>query len=111
LEHTANDGKTYKTKFYNLDAILSVGYRVNSINATIFRKWANGVLKDYMLKGMAIHKRIEHLEQHAIMTDQMLVETRKQLDFFVESSLPKKEGIFYNGQIFDAYVFVIKLIK
>jgi prophage maintenance system killer protein len=64
LEHTANDGKTYQTKFYNLDAILSVGYRVNSKNATQFRIWANKVLKDYIIKGYAINQyaKIEQLE-------------------------------------------------
>ena len=51
LEHTASDSKIYQTRFYNLDAILSVGYRVNSINATMFRKWANNVFKEYLLKG------------------------------------------------------------
>ena len=63
LEHTASDGKTYQTQFYNLDAILSVGYRVNSINATMFRKWANNVLKDYLLKGYSVNQRFERLEQ------------------------------------------------
>ena len=62
MEHTANDGKIYHTKFYNLDAILSVGYRVNSIHATQFRIWANRIIKDYLLKGYAIHQRIERLE-------------------------------------------------
>ncbi len=63
LEYTAADGKTYRTKFYNLDAILSVGYRVNCINATMFRKWANNVLKDYLLKGYSVNQRFERLEQ------------------------------------------------
>ncbi len=63
LELTAADGKTYKTKTYNLDAILSVGYRVNSKNATLFRQWANKVLKDYLLRGYAINRRLERLEK------------------------------------------------
>ena len=61
LEYTATDGKSYKTKFYNLDAILSVGYRVNSKNATLFRQWANKVLKDYLMKGYAVSQRFERL--------------------------------------------------
>ena len=61
LEYTATDGKSYKTKFYNLDAILSVGYRVNSKNATRFRQWANNVLKDYLIKGYAVSRRFERL--------------------------------------------------
>ena len=58
LEHTASDGKVYRTQFYNLDAIISVGYRVNSINATAFRKWATGVLKDYLLKGYSVNQQL-----------------------------------------------------
>jgi len=57
LEHTAGDGKKYQAKYYNLDAILSIGYRVNSGNATRFRIWANSILKDYLVKGYAINKR------------------------------------------------------
>lgn len=104
LEYTAGDGKVYKTKFYNLDAILSVGYRVNSINATMFRKWANQVLKDYLLRGYAINQRVARLEEKVAEHD-------KQIDFFVRTSLPPAEGVFYDGQIFDAYVFVSDLIK
>ena len=64
LEHMGNDGKQrYTTKYYNLDAILSIGYRVNSKNATLFRKWANSVLKDYLLKGYSINKRLSELER------------------------------------------------
>ena len=58
LEHTASDGKVYRTQFYNLDAIISVGYRVNSINATAFRKWATGVLKDYLFKGYSVNQQL-----------------------------------------------------
>lgn len=63
LELTAADGKTYKTKIYNLDAILSVGYRVNSKNATSFRCWANKILKEYLLRGYSINKRLNNIEQ------------------------------------------------
>ena len=81
LEHTASDGKTYQTQFYNLDAILSVGYRVNSINATKFRQWANKVLKEYLLKGYSINQRFERLEQRVSHTEE-------KIDFFVRTSLP-----------------------
>ena len=104
LEYTATDGKQYKTKFYNLDAILSVGYRVNSINATMFRKWANSVLKEYLLKGYSIHQRFERLEQRVSRTEE-------KIDFFVRTSLPPVEGIFFDGQIYDAYELVSRLIK
>ncbi len=104
LEYTAADGKTYKTKFYNLDAILSVGYRVNSINATMFRKWANNVLKDYLLKGYSVNQRFERLEQRVSKTEE-------KIDFFVRMALPPVEGIFFDGQIFDAYTFVSDLVR
>ena len=104
LEHTAADGKIYQTQFYNLDAILSVGYRVNSINATMFRKWANSILKEYLLKGYSVNQRIERLEQRVSKTEE-------KIDFFVRTALPPAEGIFFNGQIFDAYTFVCDLIR
>ena len=115
LELTASDDKSYKTKFYNLDAILSVEYRVNSINATLFRQWANKVLKEYLLRGYAVSQRLERLEQnvekHFSQYDRILQNQQNQIDFFVRTSLPPVEGIFYGGQIFDAYVFVCDLVK
>lgn len=104
LEHTAQDGKNYFTKFYNLDAILSVGYRVNSVNATKFRQWANKVLKDYLLKGYAVNQRFENLEKR-------VAKTEEQIEFFVHTALPPVEGVFFEGQIFDAYVLASDLIK
>ena len=115
LELTAADGKNYKTKFYNLDAILSVGYRVNSRNATLFRQFANRVLKDYLLKGYSINQRVDQLEnkidQRLIAHDRQLEELTSKVDFFVRTSLPPVEGIFFDGQIFDAYTFATNLIK
>ena len=105
LEHMGNDGKErYTTKYYNLDAILSIGYRVNSKNATLFRKWANSVLKDYLLKGYSINKRLSELER-------TVAQHTEKIDFFVRTALPPVEGIFYNGQIFDAYKFATDLVK
>ena len=104
LEHTAADGKQYSTMFYSLDAILSVGYRVNSKNATLFRRWANTVLKDYLLRGYAVNRRLEDLEKRTTANEE-------KIDFFVRMSLPPVEGIFFEGQIFDAYVFMANLIK
>ena len=111
LEYTASDGKTYKTQFYNLDAILSVGYRVNSHNATLFRQWANKILKDYMLRGYALNQRLLHIENELAEHKTVLQEHDKKIDFFVRTSLPPMEGVFYDGQIFDAYVFVSDLVK
>lgn len=111
LERTASDGKSYMTQFYNLDMILSVGYRVNSRNAVIFRRWANSVLKEYLLKGYALNNRFVNLEDQLKEHKKILDEHSRQIDFFVHTSLPPIEGIFYDGQIFDAYVFVIGLIR
>ena len=93
-----------KVRHYNLDAILSGGYRVSSRNATKFRQWATQTLKGYLLRGYAVSQRIDRLEQKVEKHD-------KQIDFFVRTALPPKEGVFYDGQIFDAYQFVSDLIR
>ena len=91
-------------KYYNLDMIISVGYRVNSVNATKFRQWATQTLKGYLLRGYAVSQRIDRLEQKVEKHD-------KQIEFFVRTALSPKEGVFYDGQIFDAYQFVSDLIR
>lgn len=100
---------------YNLDMILSIGYRVNSRNATQFRRWANKVLKEYLLKGYSINQRINQLENkmesRLAAHDRQLEELTNKVDFFVRTSLPPVEGIFFDGQIFDAYKFASDLIK
>lgn len=111
LEHTAADGKVYSTQFYNLDAILSVGYRVNSKNATLFRRWATKILKDYMLRGYAVNQRLLNIENQLVSQQKQLAQHQEQIDFFVRTSLPPVEGIFYDGQIFDAYTFVNDRIR
>ena len=104
LENTAKDGKVYRTQFYNLDAILSVGYRVNSVYATQFRQWATKVLNNYLKYGYAISNRFERLEQR-------VAKTEAQIESFVHAALPPREGIFVDGQIFDAFEFIERLIK
>lgn len=104
---TAKDGKKYKTKVYNLDVIISVGYRVKSLRGTQFRIWANKILKDYLLKGYAIHYRVEKIESDVLL----LKEKINSFDLQLKTSLPPNEGIFFEGQIFDAYLFAIKIIK
>ena len=102
-----NEGgrKVNRTKeFYNLDMVLSVGYRVKSDRGVKFRQWANRVLKEYLLKGYAVNNRIERLEQR-------VTKTEEKIDLFVRTSLPPMEGIFFDGQIFDAYTFVSDLIR
>jgi hypothetical protein len=101
---TAADGKTYIVDYYNLDVIISVGYRVKSQRGTLFRQWANRVLKEYLLRGYAVNQRFERLEFR-------MTATEKKIDFFVKTALPPAEGIFFDGQIFDAYAFTSDLIK
>ena len=91
--------------------ILSVGYRVNSKNAVIFRRWANSVLKEYLLKGYSINNRFVNVEDQLKEHKKILEEHSRHIDFFIRTSLPPIEGLFYDGQIFDAYVFVNDLIK
>lgn len=91
-------------EFYNLDMVLSVGYRVHSSRGIAFRRWANTVLKEYLIRGYTINPRLEKLEQR-------VAKTEEKIDFFVKTALPPVEGIFFDGQIYDAYEFVCGLIK
>ena len=100
-----------KVEFYNLDAIISVGFRVNTKRGIEFRQWANQVLKEYLLKGYVVNARIMALEQHVAEQDSQINDLKNKVDFFVRSSLPPVEGIFYDGKIFDAYAHIISLIK
>ena len=104
---TAKDGKKYKTKLYNLDVIISVGYRVKSQRGTQFRIWANKVLKEYLLKGYAVNHRFEKIEGDVWYLKNKVDE----IDFQIKTNLPPNEGIFYDGQIFDAWKFTAELIK
>ena len=112
---TASDGKKYRTKYYNLDVIISVGYRVKSLRGTQFRQWANKVLKEYLLRGYAVNQRLmqmeERIDRRLSEHDRKLEDLRRDVDFFVRTSLPPREGIFFDGQIFDAYAFVADLIR
>ena len=101
---TATDGKVYQVEYYNLDMILSVGYRVKSNRGIEFRRWANKVLKEHLLKGYSINRRLTELE-HTV------AEHSRKIDFFVRTSLPPVEGVFYDGQLFDAYKFATDLIR
>ena len=91
-------------EYFNLDMIISVGYRVKSKQGILFRQWANIVLKNYLLRGYVINQRVERLEQR-------VAKTEEQIGFFVRTSLPPVEGLFYDGQVFDAYTFVADLIR
>ena len=102
-------------EYFNLDVIISVGYRVKSQRGTQFRIWATQVLKEYLLKGYAVNSRLDQLEQRMdkvlLEHERRISDNEKQIGFFVRTALPPVEGVFYDGQIFDAYVFVAELIK
>ena len=100
-----------RIEYYNLDMIISVGYRVKSEKGVIFRKWANSVLKEYLIRGYAVNSRLDEIKKAIDDHSARLDEHEKKIDFFVRTSLPPVEGIFYDGQIFDAYVFVTDLIR
>ena len=93
--HMGSEGdQTYEYTAYNLDVIISVGYRVKSKRGTKFRQWANRVLKDYLLRGYAINPRILALEEHVAKQDSQIEDLKNKVNFFVRSSLPPVEGIF-----------------
>ena len=100
--HFANSDKP--VKLFSLDVIISVGYRVKSIQGTKFRQWANKIIKEYLFRGYSVSQRLLSIEHR-------LDAHEKKIDFFVRTSLPPVEGVFFDGQIFDAYVFVTDLIR
>ena len=91
-------------EYYNLDMIISIGYRVKSERGVLFRQWANKIIKEYLFRGYSVSQRLQLIE-HRLDTHE------KKIDFFVRTSLPPVEGVFFDGQIFDAYVFVTDLIR
>jgi hypothetical protein len=101
---TANDGKVYQVAYYNLDMILSVGYRVKSTKGVEFRKWSSAILKSYLLKGYALQHRVEAIEKRVFEHD-------FKIEQLLHANLPIQQGIFFEGQLFDAYVFVSDLVK
>ena len=115
--HGAIEGKVqvHPVTFYNLDVIISVGYRVKSVNGTKFRQWATGVLKSYILNGAAINQRLhfvkEEIDSKLLRHEQQLSALQSKVDFLVNTNTPPVQGIFFDGQIFDAYRFVSDLIR
>ena len=105
------DGVKQPVAFYTLDVIISVGYRVKSKRGTAFRQWANMILKDYLLRGYSINRNLKEVHTQLGKHDKRISILEEKVDFFVRSSLPPVEGIFYDGQIFDAYAHIISLIK
>jgi hypothetical protein len=94
-------------EFYNLDVIISVGYRVKSKEGTQFRIWANRVLKDYLLKGYAINQRMNRIES----TVEDLAKKVSEIDFQINSKLIPTQGVFFDGQVFDAYELASRIIR
>jgi hypothetical protein len=113
--YTAADGKTYQVSFYNLDVVISVGYRVKSIQGTRFRQWATSVLKDYLLRGYSVNTRLNQLEdkmdRRLAKTEADIAELKDKVDFFVQTKEPPLQGVFYDGQLWDARALVLKLIS
>ncbi len=112
---TASDGKTYQVEYYNIEMITSIGYRVKSKRGVQFRIWANKILKDYLLRGYSVNQRLLYMEsridRRLLEHDKRLDDLTDKVDFFIRTSLPPKEGVFFNGQIFDAHEFICRLIK
>ncbi|MBO4619547.1 MAG: virulence RhuM family protein [Victivallales bacterium] len=101
---TATNGKCYQVEYYNLEMILSVGYRVKSPQGILFRRWATTILKDYLLRGYAVNDRLDRLETKVARHDE-------QIGVLLKTALPPVEGVLFEGQICDAYATAMKLIK
>ncbi len=102
-------------EYYNLDVVLSVGYRVKSAQGILFRRWANTVLKEYLLRGYSINARLNQLEDKVdrrfAKTETDIAELKDKVDFFVQTQTPPLQGVFYDGQLWDARALVLKLIS
>ena len=113
--YTASDGKTYQVAFYNLDVVISVGYRVKSVQGTRFRQWATGVLREYLLRGYSVNSRLNQLEdkmdRRLAKHDDDIAELKNKVDFFVQTQTPPLQGVFYNGQLWDARALVLSLVS
>jgi len=110
--HMGTEGdQVYEYTAYNLDVIISVGYRVKSKRGTKFRQWANRVLKEYLLRGYTMNSRLTVLEQQTAKQNAEIQSLKNKVDFFVRTSLPPQQGVFFDGQVFDAYQFASNLIR
>ena len=106
--HTAADGKRYRTKIYNLDVIISVGYRVKSPIGTRFRQWANAVIKQYLLQGYSVNRHLialqENMDKRMTHIEDVQAKQQQQLDFFIRTSTPPAEMVFFEGDFYTARV-------
>ena len=108
---TAADGKVYQVEYYSLDVILSVGYRVKSSRGIEFRRWANRILKEFVLRGYAVNQRLLHIENQLASQQKQLTDHQEKIDFFVRTSLPPVEQVFFKGEFFAARVIFEKIVK
>ena len=113
--YTSSDGKTYQVAFYNLDVVISVGYRVKSVQGTRFRQWATGVLKEYLMRGYSVNTRLNQFEDRVdrrlAKHDDRIATLEQKVDFFVQTQTPPLQGVFYNGQLWDARALVLSLVS
>ena len=113
--HTAADGKRYRTKIYNLDVIISVGYRVKSPIGTRFRQWANAVIKQYLLQGYSVNRHLialqENMDKRMTHIEDVQAKQQQQLDFFIRTSTPPAEMVFFEGDFYTARVALENLIR
>lgn len=115
VQQEGNRSVVRQVEYYSLDVILSVGYRVKSSRGIEFRRWSNRVLNELILRGYTINQRLlaveDHVDKSLMAQERRLEAVEQKIDFFVRTSLPPVEGIFYDGQIFDAYTFVNDRIR
>jgi len=111
VQQEGNRSVVRQIEYYSLDVILSVGYRVKSSRGIEFRRWSNRILNEHLLRGYAVNQRLLNIENQLVSQQKQLAQHQEQIDFFVRTSLPPVEGIFYDGQIFDAYTFVNDRIR
>ena len=113
--HTAADGKRYRTKIYNLDVIISVGYRVKSPIGTRFRQWANVVIKQYLLQGYSVNRHLialqENIDKRMTHIEDIQAKQQQQLDFFIRTSTPPAEMVFFEGDFYTARVALENLVR
>ena len=113
--YTASDGKTYQVDYYNLDVIISVGYRVKSIKGTKFRIWATSILRQYLLQGYSVNRHLialqENMDKRMTHIEDVQVKQQQQLDFFIRTSTPPAEMVFFEGDFYTARVALENLIR
>jgi hypothetical protein len=113
--YTASDGKTYQVDYYNLDVIISVGYRVKSIKGTRFRIWATSILRQYLLQGYSVNRHLialqENMDKRMTHIEDVQAKQQQQLDFFIRTSTPPAEMVFFEGDFYTARVALENLIR